>query len=148
MAGKKILGQLVVLWDSLSIVRYTTMHGVLGVCNFTIAGVLFAFVGLNHHVATAIGHFLHVGVGFFVDRQVSFKSPETKLAPGMTKYWIIEALSYTTIVVTMYVMVDIWAMDPYFSRGVVAMLLASLVSYGLNSLWTFSTAHKKKTGRV
>ncbi len=122
------------------LVRYTIVHSTLGVINFGLAALLFTWYGLNHHVASLIGHGVHVGVGFFVDRRISFRSPDTSIRYGIPRYWIIEGLSYVSIVLTMFIMIDIWNANPYISRGVVAMGVASLISYSLNRLWTFKAS--------
>ena len=95
------------LWNKFSLARYMGVHGVLGTLNYSLAFLLI-YCGWNHHVATALGHFLHVVVGFFWDRRVSFNSMQTTVVGGGWKYVCIEALSYTSIVLTMYVMIDLW----------------------------------------
>lgn len=134
-----ILGQIMTLWQKYSIARYTLVHCLMGIINFGLAAALYGIIGLNHHLASLIGHFVHVTIGFFIDRNVSFRSPETTVHYGAPRYWIIELISYSSIVATMYTLVDVWQMNPYFVRGVVAMLIASAISYGLNRIWTFKS---------
>jgi putative flippase GtrA len=137
LMARQSRGHLQTSWNKFSAFRYTSVHCVLGILNFATAALLFGVLGVNHHVASLIGHAIHVTVGFYLDRRVSFRSPETTVSYGMPRYWVIEAISYSSIVCTMYVMVDLYGMNPYLSRGVVAMLIASSISFGLNKLWTF-----------
>lgn len=133
------LGQIMTLWQKYSIARYTLVHCLLGIINFGLAAMLYGIIGLNHHLASLIGHFVHITIGFFIDRNVSFRSLETTVQYGAPRYWIIELISYCSIVVTMYVLVDVGQMNPYFVRRVIAMLIASAFSYGLNRIWTFKS---------
>jgi putative flippase GtrA len=137
--AQNVLGQNRSIWKY-SAVRYTTVHTAIGILNFSIAAGLYGVLGVNHHLASLTGHIVHVGVGFFIDRSISFQSPTTLVRYGMPRYWIIECVSYLSIVVTMYIMIDVWGMNPYFSRGIVAMGIASAISYGLNRVWTFQKA--------
>lgn len=134
----KSIGQLLVQWNKYSIIRYTIVHLLLGVLNFGTAAILFGVLQMHHQLATLIGHILHVTIGFYIDRLVSFRSPLTTTYYGVPRYWTIEVISYLSIAVTMYIMVDVYGMNPYVSRGLVATRIASMLSYGLNKIWTFN----------
>lgn len=124
-------------WHSFSVPRYMGVHAVLGTCNYAIAGYLYYSLGYGHHIATAVGHFLHVSVGFFADRHVSYRSPGTPIALGGMRYAVVEVACYTSIVLTLLILVDWLEFNVAFSRAVVAMLVATAVGYTLNRWWTF-----------
>ncbi len=125
------------VWHQFSLVRYAGVHVRLGILNYAIAALLYGVVGVNHHISALVGHAVHVSLGFFMDRRESFRSMETTLAYGIPRYWFIEAISYASVVATMYIMIDLWQMNAYLSRGVVAMSIATALSFGLNYAWTF-----------
>jgi len=132
----KLLGLIQALWKQFSFARYMGVHTVLGTLNYLVAFALI-YLGFNHHFATGIGHFLHVGIGFFWDRKISFESDQTTVVSGGWKYVCIEALSYVSIVGTMYILIDLMQWNPYLVRMTFAAGIATLVSYGLNHVWTF-----------
>lgn len=124
------------LWNKFSIARYLGVHSILGTMNYVVALGLMLFE-FNHHIATAAGHFLHVAIGFFWDRAISFRSPSTLVVFGAPKYIIIEVFSYLSIIAVMVVMIDWWGWNEYLVRVTFAMLVATLVSFALNKYWTF-----------
>lgn len=125
-------------FDRSSAVRYVVVHSILGLANFALAGWCFYVLEMNHHAATAIGYALHVSIGFFVDRQVTFRAPGTPLLAGTGKYLGVELIMYASIAGTMVITVDWLGVDPAFSRVVLATIVSLLVGYRLNKWWTFT----------
>lgn len=140
---RRTLGRIMTLWRSFKFARYSSIHLPLGGLNYTVAFVLFSVYGVNHHLATAAGHFLHTGLGFFLDRDVIFQSPHTTVAQGVPRYLLIDVLVYGSIMLSMYTMVDWLNFGEYKSRALIAMPIGTLLHYFLNKHWTFGLPSPK-----
>ena len=125
-----------VLWQS-SYFRWATFHGTVGILNYGIAFVLYAVYGVDKYIATTVGHMVHVYFGYFYDRDVSFQVGKAVRRYAFIRYWTIEAISFSSIILTIVVMVDLLGLSVYLARFVVAMIVSSVISYGLNYFWTF-----------
>ena len=65
------------LWHY-SFFRFGTFHVPAGALNYTVAFLLFWYAEVDKYTATTVGHFIHVAIGFFYDRDVTFRAKEKK----------------------------------------------------------------------
>jgi len=140
-----------ILWHY-SFFRFGTFHVPVGALNYTVAFLLFWYAGVDKYTAITVGHFVHVAIGFFYDRDVTFKAVENRGKKALLIYWFNEALSYMSILLTIYLLVDLyevhlllveykawpeeWAIAAV--RAVPAMIIGTVITYGLNKIWTFN----------
>lgn len=126
--------QVWVLWH-MPYVRWAAFHGTVGLLNYGTALLLFVVYGFDKYTSTTVGHVVHVFFGFFYDRDVTFRA--TKRARAWVKYWLIEAVSFASIILTIWVMVDLLSYNWFVARFLFAMVISSVISYGLNKWLTF-----------
>jgi len=141
------------LWR-FSFFRFGTFHVPAGTLNYTVAFLLFWYVGVDKYTATTVGHFIHVTIGFFYDRDVTFQAQEKRGRRAFVTYWFNETLSFASILLTIYLLVDFYSVHlllaGYMSwpeewaiaavRAVPAMIIGTAITYGLNKIWTFNEA--------
>lgn len=134
---RNLYGRVAAYLRSFKLTRYLALHAVLGPLNFATAWLLYAWLGLGHHVAVAIGHFLQVGLGFFGERRAVFDRTDVTTATGGPKYICNELLSYLSLVLVMVVLVDWLKADPILTRVTIGTFVCTAVAYILNRNWTF-----------
>jgi len=144
-----------VLWHY-SFFRFGTFHAPAGLLNYTIAFLLFWYVGVDEYIAMFAGHAVHVAIGFYYDRDVTFRVQYKKSKRMLFKYWRNEGLSISSIYLTFYLLVDHFELHLELAdyttwseewaivvmRAVPAMLIGTAVTYGLNKVTTFNGASR------
>lgn len=65
------------LWR-FSFFRLGTFHFPAGLRKLRIGIALFSYFGINKYVAITVGHCIHVGLGFFYDRAITFRAANNK----------------------------------------------------------------------
>ena len=150
------------VWEFLwrfSFFRWGTFHGPAGALNYAVAFCLFFYFQVDMYIATLVGHYVHVGLGFFYDRDVTFKALRNRGWRAGMLYMFNDSLSLASILLTVYLLVDYYAVHTmlveYFAltqdvlvaivRAGPAMLIVSILSYGLNKLWTFNEGDNQHT---
>ena len=138
------------LWR-FSFFRFGTFHGPVGLVNYSIAFLLFWYYAVDKYVAIFVGHLVHVAIGFYYDRDVTFRVQNKNGKSIRWLYWRNEALSIGSIYLTVYLLVDHFELHldlaEYTSwsaewciviiRGVPAMLIGTAVTYSLNKRTAF-----------
>jgi len=139
--------------------RWGAFHGPAGALNYTVAFVLFATLGVDMYIATLIGHYVHVALGFLYDRDVTFRAIEKRGIKELFIYFLNDFISLGSILLTMYLLVDVLAahllLIEYYSwsadravavmRAGPAMLIGTALSYSLNKKWTFNEQDSQHT---
>ena len=77
------------VWDFLwrySFFRFGAFHVPVGLLNYTVAFMLFWYYGADKYVAIMTGHFIHVAIGFFYDRDVTFQAEEKRGRRALATY--------------------------------------------------------------
>jgi putative flippase GtrA len=144
------------LWR-FSFFRFGTFHVPAGALNYAVAFLLFWYAEVDKYTATTVGHFIHVAIGFFYDRDVTFRAKEKRGRRALVIYWFNETLSFASILLTIYILVDFYAMHlllaefmawPYewaiaSFRAIPAMIIGTAITYGLNKIWTFNEVNSQ-----
>ena len=147
-----------VLWHY-SFFRFCTFHVPVGALNYAVAFTLFWYYGVDKYTAITAGHFIHVACGFFYNRDVTFRAHKKRGKRALCVYWFNEGLSYGSITLTVYLLVDHYALHLVLAeqlvwpeewaiaavRAVPAMIIGTIITYGLNKIWTFkeTNSHPK-----
>lgn len=132
--------------------RFGVFHVPAGTLNYLVAFLLYWYYGIDKYVATITGHVIHVTLGFFYDRDVTFRAQEKRGLKAWMKYWINDVVSLCSILLTIYVVVDLWAIHLIAAqyllwseekmvvliRAVPAMIIGTSLTYTLNKFWTFN----------
>lgn len=140
-----------VLWHY-SFFRFGSFHVPVGALNYAVAFFLFWYCGVDKYTAITAGHFIHVAFGFFYDRDVTFRAHTKRGKRALFTYWFNEGISYGSITLTVYLLVDhyalhlvlaeylVWAEEWAIAavRAVPAMIIGTTITYGLNKAWTFN----------
>jgi|AntRauTorckE6833_2_1112554.scaffolds.fasta_scaffold01130_3 putative flippase GtrA len=142
------------LWR-FSFFRFGTFHGPVGLLNYSIAFLLISNYGVDKYIAMFTGHIVHVAIGFYYDREVTFRAQNSKHM--LCRYWRNDAISISAMYLVVFLLVDHYELHvdlaTYMSwsvewsilamRAVPAMLIGTAITFGLNKLTTFSEANSQ-----
>jgi|GEM_PF-2437284 len=142
-----------------SFFRFICFHGPAGALNYGIAFSLFWYFDFNMYAATIVGHIVHVCIAFFYDRDITYRAKEKRGLQAFGQYWLNDLVSFCSILLTLYVLIDLYSVHLVLAerfaidnkqaivlvRAGPAMLVGTLLAYGLNKIWTFNETTKPPT---
>lgn len=119
------------------LVRYSAFHGPVGALNFSTAGMLYWMLGFDPYTSSTAGHVIHVYFGYFHDKDVTFRKPGVDPVKARIKYWILEAISYVSILLTFKIAHETYGVHENFARGVYAMGVGTAICLVGHRYWSF-----------
>ena len=126
------------LW-SIRLVRFL----VIGAVNTAFSYVIYALlvlIGLHYSLATLISTILGIIFNFFTTGRIVFRNMDNR---RIIRFILVYALTYLVNVLFLKGLVDGFSMDKLLAGALVTLPVA-LLSYYLNSIWTFrdSVSHE------
>jgi putative flippase GtrA len=124
------------IWNKFAVIRSSWVNVKLGAVNYAIASVAM-LLGANYMIATMMGYTYHLSRGFFIEREISFNSPDTHTGRGFATYWGVGITALGATLLVLYVVVDLYGWHPIWSRVTVGAVTGFAVEFLTNKYWTF-----------
>lgn len=86
-------------------VRYVLIHTPLGILFSMLADHLVG-VGVGRYWATALGYAPYILVGFFIDRLITYDSPNTSASTGVPAYFCSEGVTFLLTLLAVFVVIE------------------------------------------
>jgi putative flippase GtrA len=116
---------------------YAAMGGICALLNLFVLWVLTSALGLHYLVSTMISFFTLTPVGFWLQKLVTFRTPNERARVEWPRYFTTMGTSFAANLGLMYALVSLLGLW-YLAASVVVTLLLLAANFLVNQHWSFA----------
>lgn len=116
---------------------YALVGGLCALLNLVLLWILTSVVGLHYLISTMIAFFMLTPVGFWLQKQLTFRTPRAAARMEWPRYAFTMASSFAANLTLMYILVSLLGLW-YLAASVVVTVLLLFTNFLANYLWSFA----------
>lgn len=122
--------------DRRSVIAFLMVGALTALFNFSLFTLAWQIFHVDYQIAVTFSYVSALFFHFFMNRNITFRRSEERLAPQVTKYAFMAMMNYLTTLVVVEVVVNVLLLSPYF--GVLIAIGVTVVSgYFMSKFWVF-----------